>query len=333
MPIKIEKTKGFKDWHENYWILYGIPKVGKTTFASKFSDALFLLTEDGAEFVSVNFIRIKRWTDFAEAISFIKDEIKKGTFEYKTIVIDTVDNLADFGMEFIAGKYGKNDIGNFEYGRGFGYFTREFKKQINALTGLGVGIGFISHAKEVEMKVNPDLNPYSPFMADMESGTFTAIAPSADKRARDFILGLCDVIMYAELNKNNQRVIYTKPTKFFMAGDRSNRLPEVLPTAPASDNTDMDRLLIYYYGEHHDNNNPNADEAKDYILERIKAGEAYLAQYMIDGFDVPTRLSNSRKKHAGTDKLEDAPMSKLENYLHHLKIKAKANNKKENKNG
>lgn len=319
-PIWPEESKGFCDLHENLMLWYGPPKIGKTTFGSQFPAALFLLTEDGAKHLHVKAWRVRNWQEFCGKVDLIEKNIKDCPFQ--NVIIDTVDNLSDMCTEFTCGKLGVADLTDAEWGKGFAAFTREFKKQVNRLVRLGLGVGFISHAEEKTVKADSITNPYAPGKAN-EKGEVSITVPTMEKRVRKFVLGLVDMILYMTVRGKGtkiERVIYTKPTLSFEAGDRTGRLPEVLPL-------DFNALINAYYG------NGNGS-GRDAIIERINKAEQYLVAESVDGFEDPSgeRMMNSRRSTIGTDDLHDdsVPMEKLQELLQKYTMKYK-NHKKAKK--
>lgn len=311
------ESSGFADLHENIITIYGIPKIGKTTLASQFPDALFMRTEDGTKHVKVRGWAINKWLDFCEKIGTI--EANAANRPFKTVVIDTVDNLTEMCDQFICKKYSLNILGDLEFGKGYSYYIKEFKKQIGRITALGLGVVFISHADEKRVSVDSIANPYAPLSADFSTGTVNMVVPTMERRSMEFILGLSDIILYLELDANNHRVIRTKPTKHFQAGDRSGRLPDTLPL-------DYNQLLLHYYGD-------STTTARTELCTRITKAVTYMAQKQIDGFHTPKRADASANKHLGTDvsgisAVDD--IATLENYLQHLNMKIKTFHEKPN---
>ena len=69
-------------------LLYGASKAGKTTFCSHAPEALFLATEPGLNALEAYQVPITCWEDLTTACA----EIAEGKHQFKTIIIDTVDN-------------------------------------------------------------------------------------------------------------------------------------------------------------------------------------------------------------------------------------------------
>ena len=101
----------------------------------------------------------------------------------------------------------------------------EFKKKLTMLSLLPYGLIMTSHAQDKEVKT--------------ATGKAHKITPTLPNSARKIILGMADLILYAEiaeiLDPDNgkiigyERVIRTKPTTIYEAGARGHNLPDTLP--------------------------------------------------------------------------------------------------------
>lgn len=317
-PTWPELSKGFCAFHQNILFWYGKPKTGKSTFGSKFPNALFLTTEDGTKHLQVREFRIKTWEEFCGRIKQIRDNINE--WPVQNVIIDTVDNLADMCVHSVCRKYGFEDLQDGEWGKGYAAFTRAFKKQIDDLVALGLGVCFISHAVDKTVNADSVINPYAAAKAKPD-GTVEMVMPTLMTQARKYLLGLADIILYMAVDKNQNRVIYTKPTLSFEAGDRTGRLPASLPL-------DYDAVVNAYY-------NDGDDGGRAELIGRISSAESHMVMCNIDEFQSRTRMINSRKATLETtDNYNDTdiPMSKLEALLQKFnkKIKDHASKKKEN---
>jgi len=149
---------------------------------------------------------IGSWTEFREAGALLA----QGDHDFRLIVIDTVDNLYQFCMDQKMQDLGITHPSELEYGKGWAAVTDEFKLRIAKLASLGYGIWFISHAREMEVKTR--------------IGVKTRYAPTLGGKARDFLIGFCDMVLYAEVidheDDNSQRVLRTRPTELYEAGSR-----------------------------------------------------------------------------------------------------------------
>ena len=67
-------------------VIYGRPKIGKSSFCANAPGALFLATEAGLNWLEVFQAPIKTWREFLITCK----EISEGNHGFKTIVVDTV---------------------------------------------------------------------------------------------------------------------------------------------------------------------------------------------------------------------------------------------------
>lgn len=227
LPVKSKPLE--LDTRKFIFTIFGAPKCGKTTFASHFPDAVFLATEAGTKFVEVNQITddegnavvLKTWKEFRDAVKMLLTT----PHDFKTVVIDTCDNAADMCTRFINTEQGWAHESSGEYGKGSALIKREFKMIMDALLASGMGVVFISHEKESEKE---------------EKGVkrkFTDL--SLGNSFKGYIAGASDFIFYGFRDQNGKRMLRTKATPNINAGDRSGRLPEIIPM----DFSEMIKLL------------------------------------------------------------------------------------------
>lgn len=211
--LPTEKTVPKNDFLRTKVCIAGAPKTGKSTFASQLGDTvLFLATERGHDFLSVFKVDINEWNDFEKAIS----ELKTAKHSFTTVVIDVVDNLIEMCEAEICKRNKVQFLKDIPFGGGWTASKSLLKSKMIEIQNMNLGITLVTHTKDKEVK--------------QEVVTWTAVGTSIPKSYEESLLGLCDLILYAYVNQANQRVIRTKPTKFIQcAGDRSNKLPEVMP--------------------------------------------------------------------------------------------------------
>lgn len=195
-------------------LLYGDPKVGKSTLASQFPDALFLATEAGLNALEVFQVPVDSWDKFLNAMA----EIAGGHHTFKTIVVDTVGNLFKFCSDYICKKNGIKHESELEWGKGWQMVRDEFLRVITKLTLLPYGVVFIGHADHVEIKTR--------------TGTITKAVPQLAKAAREILIPIVDFTFYCSVEQRPdgyQRIIRTKPSENWDAGDRTGKMPAELP--------------------------------------------------------------------------------------------------------
>jgi len=304
--LPAEKTKPTESLEDKNILLIGTPKIGKSSLIACFPSVYFFATEDGLGSIECFNDRILSWPAYLQKIT----ELRTERHGFKNIAIDTVDNWYYLGRDYIMKKYNIDHPSDIEHGKGWDLLKDCLRGGINLSASLGLGLIFISHSREIEIRKKGQ-EPY------------TKVTYAIPEHARVMITGLVDIILYMTI-EDGKRVIKTKPSQEYEAGDRTGQLPETLPCFPEPQKT-YENLLSAFYSS------AGIEEAKEKLRLRIKKAEAVLAGQKIDGFDVEKRQINSRKKHLRTESLEKAEITALQEYVQHLGLKYK-NFKKEEKN-
>ena len=101
--LPLQKSKIKEKLSEHVILVYGRPKIGKSTFGSYFEDAIFLATEplNDLEVFKVN---VNSWNkplekdgeNISGGFLSVCFELAKKDHTYKTIIIDTIDNLVTY---------------------------------------------------------------------------------------------------------------------------------------------------------------------------------------------------------------------------------------------
>lgn len=209
LPTKATKPK--TNFEEYTTLIYGAPKTGKSTLASQFEKPLFLATEAGLNALETYSIEIDTWEKFCVACA----EITAGGHGFKTIVIDTVDNLFNMCSSYVCKRNNIQHESDLSYGKGWKLVKDEFMRAIIKLSLLPYGLVMISHAELVEIKTR--------------TSTLSKWVPTMSKQAREKILPMCDFIFFVVIegtDEGEQRFIRTKACENWEAGDRTGRLPE-----------------------------------------------------------------------------------------------------------
>ena len=199
-------------------LVYGPSKIGKSTWCSGAEGALFLATEAGLNNLEVFQTPIGSWEDLLVACK----EIAEGQHEFKTVVLDTIDNAYRMCTEHICQKFKIEHESDLGYGKGYALINNEFYRVLNKLSLLPNGLFLISHSQERELETR--------------TGKLTRVVPTLPEKARKTVLGMVDVILYCDLDVSQsddgksvtRRVVRTKPSVHYEAGDRTGRLPEVI---------------------------------------------------------------------------------------------------------
>jgi hypothetical protein len=214
-----EKTKPQVSLSNLTALLYGPSKIGKSTWCSQAENAVFLATEPGLNSLEVFQVSIRNWEELLKACA----ELAEGKHEFKTVVLDTVDNAYKMCAEYVCQKNRVDHESDLAYGKGYALIASEFQRVINKLAFLPYGLILISHSVEREFETR--------------TGKIMRVVPTLPEKARKMVVGLVDLILYCdlEITKDDngkqifKRVIRTKPSLNYDAGDRTGRLPDALP--------------------------------------------------------------------------------------------------------
>lgn len=218
MLLPTQKTPPKRSLQDLTILVYGKQKCGKSEFCAQAESTLFLATEAGLKSLEVYQVPISKWEELSEALA----QISEGKHPFKTIAIDTVDNAYRMCSEYICAKHKIVHESDLAYGKGYALVNNEFHRVLTKLSLLPYGLLLVSHAQEVEI--------------EGRTGKYHKAVPTLPETPRKIVLGMADVIVYCDVEAIKQddgktsfkRVLRTKPSIYYDAGDRTKRLPEML---------------------------------------------------------------------------------------------------------
>ena len=195
-------------------LFYGPPKVGKTTIASKFPNALLLAAEKGYSALAGVYAQpINNWSDFLKVVKELKDPQVQSKFS--TVVIDTADLLYDFCERYICNMEGVDAVNKIPYGGGYTKTKKEFDDRLRQIVQMGYGLVLISHEQDKTFT--------------NEDGTeFNKITMTLNNQAKLVTTRLCDIIAYArpiETDAGVKTFLFMRGTNRFDAGSRFKHTP------------------------------------------------------------------------------------------------------------
>jgi hypothetical protein len=223
-------------------ILYGVPGIGKTTFASESPSPIFVPTEKGQGRLSLaTFPLCQSFDDVENALTLLYHE----SHEFQTVVIDALDGLERLIFEAVCEGQHKKSIGDFDYGKGYVLALDTWQRCLALIERLrdekGMLTIMIGHSTEKTFN-NPEGENYDRFQLQVH------------KHAAQLLLSWCDALLFtnykiqvkapmAKLGKElapgkvkakptagveAPRTLYTTEHPAFWAKNRYN-LPESLP--------------------------------------------------------------------------------------------------------
>lgn len=179
-------------------LIYGPPKIGKSTFGARMPKPLLLAFERGYNAIpGVIAQDITSWGEMKQVMRELKKpEVQEN---FKSIVVDTIDIAADFAQKYVCNQLGIENIGDGGWTtNGWAKYKKEFEDVFRTLAQLGYAIVFISHDKEKTIKP--------------QNGTeYQQIGSSMQSSALSIIENMADIIGYAHPKVNpdgtTQRVL------------------------------------------------------------------------------------------------------------------------------
>ena len=138
-------------------VIYGPPKIGKTTALSQLDDCLIIDLEDGSDMVDALKVQVNDLSELTE----VGKAIMKDGKPYKYIAIDTITKLEEWCEEdakriYMATPMGKNfeqknpgaSVLSLPNGAGYLYLRIAYKKWIDRLNKLADHVILVGHLKD-----------------------------------------------------------------------------------------------------------------------------------------------------------------------------------------
>lgn len=149
---------------------------------------------------------------------------------FRTIVIDTLDNMYELCRRHVLAKLRIEHEQEAGHGKGYGLVNDEFKRVLYSLGRLPYGLVLVGHSK----------------VFDMENATqkYQMSSLNLSGAPREICLAFADIILFCdhEREKNEEtgkteikRVLRAKPSLYYNAGDRFNKIPAIVPFSIGDD--------------------------------------------------------------------------------------------------
>lgn len=195
-----------------FLIIFGKPKAGKTTLASKLDNNLIIDLEGGSEFLEALAVQARSVKDLGEIANAIREEIKStGKKPYKYITLDNASRLEEICLSYAATLYrqtpmGKNyqgnDVRTLPNGSGYMYLQQAVRKVIDMFRDLCDNFILIGHLKD--KMINKEGEELSEMSLDLVG------------KLANIICGEADAVGYVHRKKNETHIS-------FEGGDNSVR--------------------------------------------------------------------------------------------------------------
>lgn len=158
-------------------VVYGPEGIGKSTFASRFPDPVFIDMEGSTKDMDVARTETPAsWSMLLEQIQYVK------TYPdiCRTLVIDTIDWAERVCIEHICALHRKNGIEDFGYGNGYTYTGEEFGRFLNKLSEVieaGVHVVLTAHAQIKRFDQPDEMGSYDRWELKLGKKTTSQTSP------------------------------------------------------------------------------------------------------------------------------------------------------------
>lgn len=211
-------------------VVYGQEGVGKSTFASKFPNPVFIDTEGSTKQLDVaRFDAPTSWEMLMQQV----DYIKKNNTGFQTLVIDTADWAEKLCIKKVCSKAQKDGIEDFGWGKGYVYVQEEFGKLLNSLEEVvqrGINVVITAHAKMNKVEQPDEMGAYDRWELKLTKGCSPMLKEWADML---LFANYKTLVVKTDDKKykgqgGQQRIVYTTHTAAWDAKNRFD-LPDVIP--------------------------------------------------------------------------------------------------------
>ena len=188
-------------------LLYGAPKVGKTTALSQLEDCLIIDTEDGANMIEGY---IESVNNREELIELLKKAQEGHNYTY--VAIDTIDKIATWAENAVCAEENVSAVQDLAFGKGFGMVREKVLNTVKILKEIFPHVIIIGHRKWARAIVD------SKAIVEPESLDLTG-------KLKNMLMADCDAIgyVYRDEEKGNLMVTF-ESNDALEAGSRSPHL-------------------------------------------------------------------------------------------------------------
>jgi AAA domain len=165
-------------------VIYGAEGRGKTTLASRFTNPLFLLLEQGLP-RGVTVDAINGVKTFADVMTALRQIYQDTQHTYGTLVVDTIDRLEGMIHEHVCAENRWTSIETPGFGKGWVFADTPWRQFIRAVSALrddcNMTIVLVAHSDIARVE-------------DPRAPSFTAYGLRLHRRARALVMDVADIV-------------------------------------------------------------------------------------------------------------------------------------------
>lgn len=234
MGLPTEKRQAKMELIDHPIFMYGVSKIGKSTLLSEIEGNLFINTGGGLDALNVYEAVVNDWSEFLVT----GKEFLEGKHDFRTITIDTIDRLHNLCKGYIMKQRNITHPQDLEYGKGYDIIKDEFMRPLMKLALSKYGLIMVSHVKEIEVTTR--------------IAKITKSIPTLQNYIWELVDAMSGIILFyttEQTKEGTRRVIRTKPTENYIAGDRTKRFLEYGDIDILTDGKNWERIERIFKGE------------------------------------------------------------------------------------
>lgn len=158
-------------------VVYGPEGIGKSTFAARFPDPVFIDTEGSTRDMDV--ARTPAPTSWAMMMDQV-EYIRTHPGLCRTLVVDTIDWAEQMCVKHICDLHQKRGIEDFGYGNGYVYTKEEFGRFLNKLSEVinaGINVVLTAHAQMRKFEQPDEMGAYDRWELKLGKKTTSQTSP------------------------------------------------------------------------------------------------------------------------------------------------------------
>lgn len=209
-------------------VIYGPPKVGKSTFAATAPNPIGIITEEGLDNIDVSaFPKAETYENVMQAIATLYTE----AHEYQTVFVDSLDWLEPLILAKVCKDNNVDNIEKIGFGKGYIFADDLWKQFFTGLDALrndkGMTVVCIAHEQLTKVKDPSQANDYDSYSLKLNRRATALVNEWAD------IIGFAQHEIYTrqvdpnnKLNKDvkatgtGMRKLHLNPHPAYVAGNR-----------------------------------------------------------------------------------------------------------------
>ena len=211
MVLKVAKRKAVSQ-NPSTLLMYGPPKIGKTTMLSRLDKCLIIDTESGSNMVEGHILNANNRKELIEVLK----QAREG-HEFKYIAIDTIDKVVQWAEEAVCQENSVQALADLPFGKGWGLARVKVMNTIHAFKDVCDHLIIVGHRKTAKAVVEGQAT------VEPESLDITG-------RLKNMIMSDSDAIGYVFRDEDEKLMISFKSDDALEAGSRSPHLRgKILP--------------------------------------------------------------------------------------------------------